>query len=892
LVTIVFTDLEDSTRRWEDDPDIMDAALGRHDAILRAEIERFSGVVTKHRGDGVMAIFDRPANAVRAALAAQLALQDEQWPGAPLRVRMGIHTGEVRSRAGDIFGPDVNLAARIENAAHGGQILISASTEPLVRRALPPLATVTDLGHWVLRNVHAPQQLFEVGHRSLRTRFPRIRAFRPGRSSLPVPPSTYVDAAAATARLASMLADARLVSVVGPGGVGKSRLAIEVAIRAEDAYTDGARWCPLANIDDPSFVPAAVASHLDLGGALPSADVFDVLRDRHVLMLIDNCEHVQTAVRNIVARILRDCPDVTVLATSREPLRLAGERVFVVAPMISAYASGTAPAVTLFLDRASTAGATIDDTTINRSRIAALCARLDGLPLAIELAAARTRSLGLDELERRLDERFQLLASDDAIDTSSPLHHRKLRDTVAWSYDLLDQRQRLLFERLAVFRGGLSTDAAAAVCGDVFTWEALVETSERSLVQHDVSSPVTRYELSETVRAFALERLIARGDEAATAERHAQYFCAWAERADRERSGPNEAEWVERELAEVANLRAATAWAVDHAEIDLALRLYVALYELASLQGHVEIFDWLDPFAYLGSGHQLAPAALAMAALRQDPSTPASLELAERAASLQETTDLPSHRLLPWAKGFAEASRGERTAAAAAYREGVELIASLEGENGHWISTRALVAMLTRDPVEARDVGVDARRVGQPTGLANALLAIARTTQADDATNALELTRRAYALAESVQNVRLLAYADLTAAGIASRHATPEVALGHLLAALDHAVQARHHEPMWLALTRIGAVLRRAGLDDAASEIDEAWVDAFPGAAARYPTLRGRGGNADRLRFATQNPPSERELCDRTVAIIDRLRRTRLLATPRQDLAEERGAGP
>jgi predicted ATPase/class 3 adenylate cyclase len=891
-VTIVFTDLEDSTRRWEDDPDIMDAALARHDAILHAEVERFGGVVSKHRGDGVMAIFDRPADAVKATVAAQLALRAEPWPVAPLRVRMGVHTGEVRSRAGDIFGPDVNLAARIENAAHGGQILVSARTETLVRNALPPLATVTDLGHWALRNVHAPQHLFEVRHESLPARFKRIRAFRPGRSSIPLPPSTYVDTDGIAAQLESTLADARLVTVVGPGGVGKSRLAIEVAIRAEDAYTDGARWCPLADVDDPSLVQAAVASHLDLGGAVPSADVFDVLRDRHLLMLIDNCEHVQTAIRDIVVRILRDCPDVTVLATSREPLRLAGEHVFVVPPMRAEDASGAAPAVTLFLDRAAAAAATIEATAATHARIAALCARLDGLPLAIELAAARTRSLGLDELERRLDERFQLLTSDDAVDASSPLHHRKLRDTVGWSYDLLDERQRLLFERLAVFRGGLTIDAAAAVCGgEVFSWEALADLSERSLVQHDVRSPVTRYELSETMRTFALEKLIERGHEGATAERHAQYFCAWAERADRERSGPNEAEWVERELAEVANLRAATAWAVEHANVDVALRLYVALYELASLQGYVEIFDWLDPFAYLDSGHQRAPAALAMAAMRQDLSTPASLELAQRALALQADTGLPSHRLLPWAKGFAEASRGDRAAAATAYRQGVDLILALEGANGHWVSTRALVAMITRDAVEARAVGVDARHVGQPSGLSNALLAIARTTQAADPTKALELTRRAYAIAESVQNVRLLAYADLTAASIASKHATSEVAIGHLVAALDHAAQARQHEPMWLALTRIGAVLRRAGLNDAANEIIVAWLDAFPGAAARYPSLHASGGGADGFGFDGPIAPSERELRDRTVAIIDRLRRDGSLATPRQDLAKEGETG-
>jgi predicted ATPase/class 3 adenylate cyclase len=885
---MLFTDLEDSTRRWDSEPEIMEETLVRHDEILGAEISRFGGLITKHTGDGVMAVFESPASAVSATVAAQLALRDERWPGAPARVRMGVHTGEVRRRAGDFFGPSVNLAARIEGAAHGGQILASASTEALVHDSLPSHVTLVDLGHWVLRNVHAPQHLYEVRHDSLSTHFPRIRAFRPGRSSLPVPRSTYVETASATTRLATLLERSRLVTVVGPGGVGKSRLAIEVAIRAEELYADGARWCPLADVDDPSLVRAAVASHLDLGSAQAGSDLFEALRDRQLLLLVDNCEHVRAAIIPIVAAILRDCPDVTVLATSREPLRLNGEHVFVVAPMAARVSSTDAPALTLFLDRATGAGARIDDNPANRSRIATLCTRLDGLPLAIELAAARTRSLGLDELERRLDTRWSLVG-DEANDAPEPRHHRTLWDTVAWSYDLLDEQQRVLFERLSVFRGGLTTDAAGAVCGDVFAPDALAHMADRSLIQFDVSSPETRYELLETVRSFAAERLAERGDDEATAERHARYFCGLAERADRERSGPGEAEWVERELAEVANLRAATAWAVEHGDTDVALRLYVALYELAALQARVEIFDWLDPFAFVGTGHKLAPAAVAMAALRQQLGAPASVDLAERALSLQRATGPPAHRLLPWAKGFAEASRRQLADAALAYRQAADLIAALEGENGHWISARALVAMINRDAADTRAVALDARRVGQPSGLANALLAVARVNQAEDATEALELTRRAYALAESVQNVRLLTYADLTAAGIASRYATPEVALGHLVAALGHAVQARHHEPMWLALTRIGAVLRRAGLDGAAAEITGAWVEAFPAAAARYPSLHATGDRPARFRY-DDAPPSERDLCDRTVAIIDRLRRDGSLA-PGPNLAEERGAG-
>ena len=894
LVTILFTDVEQSTRRWEEDAETMDAALARHDAILRAEIARSHGAVAKFMGDGVLAVFDHPADAVTAAVNVQVALAAEQWSGKPLRVRMGIHTGEVRVRGGDVFGPNVNLAARIQGAAHGGQILLSANTELLVRDSLPPETSTIDLGHWVLRNIHAPQHLLEVRHDSLTSGFRRPRASRPGRSSLPVFTSVFIDLRGDSDRLASTLATARLVTVVGPGGVGKSRLAVEVATRAEETYVDGARWCPLADVDDPSLVGAAVASHLDLGGAATNTDdVLGKLGRRHLLLLIDNCEHVRSAVTTLVGRVLRECPDVTVLATSREPLRIAGERVLELAPLTGRH-EGTDPAVTLFVERADAAGANLDLTTANRRRIAALCERLDGLPLAIELAAARSRSMSIDEIARRLDHRFQLLTSPAAPDASAPAHHRKLHDTVAWSYDLLDERERLLFERLAVFRGGLTADAAEAVCGDVGTWESLAELSERSLIQPDVGSPVTRYELLETVRTFALERLTERGEEAACAERHARYFCAFAEQADVERAGPNEAEWVDRDLAEMANFRAATMWALEHADIETALRLYVALYELASLQGRVEIFDWLDPTAYVDVASDLVPAALAMAGLRQDPSKPASVELAESAIALQAERGGRSHRIVPWAKGFAEASRQNRAAAVDAYREAVDLVRQLEGENGHWISARALVAMITRDAAEAHKVALDARRVGQPSGMANALLAVARTTPPHEADRALHLIRRAYGLAESVQNLRLLVYADLTAAGIANRDATPDVALTHLLAALGHAVEARHHEPMWTAVMRIGAALRRAGLDQSADTIIGAWIEAFPDAAARSPMLadeRPFGLRGDPLLTAGSVLASERELCDRTVTIVDQLRRDGLLSrATSSDLAEERRA--
>jgi predicted ATPase/class 3 adenylate cyclase len=890
LATLLFTDIEGSTRRWEDDPETMDVALARHDAILREAVHRYDGEVTKSTGDGLLALFTQPAAGVEAAVSAQVALLAEPWSGSPIRVRMGLHTGVVRPRDQDVFGRAVNLAARIEDAGHGGQILLSSTTYELVRHDLPPGVTAVDLGHWALRGIHVRQHLFQLLAPGLPSAFPRLRASRPVRSVLPTVANRYIDPNGEVGRITAALAGGRCVTVVGPGGVGKSRLAVETTARLEDAYLDGARWCPLASVDDPERVAAAVAAQLDLGSAVVTADgILDALGDLELLLVLDNCEHVLGAARDLADRIVAACPGVSILATSREPLRVAGEQVLELSPL-AARSAGDA-AVELFLDRAGSAGARLDDVPAVRERVAELCRRIDGLPLAIELAAARTRSLGLAEIERRLDQRFLLLASRQGPGTGTPAHHQTLEATVGWSYDLLGPRQRMLFTELSVFRDGCTAEAVEAVCtGTPEGWVALEDLADRSLLHLEPTGPVTRYEMLETVRAFARERLDQRGDLAAVAERHARYFCDLAERADVARAGPDEADWVERELSELANLRAAGRWAMEHDDVDLALRLFVAIYELASLQGHVEIFDWLEPAQFIDSGHELVAAALAMSGLRQDPARPASAELAEQAIELQHQLGLRPHRILPWAKGFAEASRGNRAAAHRAYSDAVDLIRELEGENGHWISARALVVMLTRDGDEARAVVDDGERVGQPSGLANALLALARVVENDDPRSALELTRRAFGLAGTVQNTRLLAYADLTAAGIASRHATTAVAVGHLLAALQFAVQVRHHEAMWRAIVRLDEVLARAGFSDTAGAVAGLWVGAFPTPARRYPSLVARAPGAAMTGRATT--PTVGEVAAATGELVEQLRRDGLLGRPAgEDLAEERRAG-
>ncbi len=528
----------------------------------------------------------------------------------------------------------------------------------------------------------------------------------------------------------------------------------------------------------------------------------------------------------------------------------------------------------LFVLSAAAVGFSVgyDATTLRQVRH--ICERIDGLPLAIELAAGQLSTMSLGELERHLEGHVRVLAAPGDRRFGEPEHHRAISATVQWSYDLLGPELQLLLERLAVFRGGFTAEAAAQVCypsaADVFeTWQELSELARKSLLRSDPNRPVTRFALLETVRVFASERLRARGEAAPTARRHARYYADLAEAGDRGRGGPDEAPWVGTEQEELPNFRAAVAWAAQQGEVDLALRTYVALYELAAFQGRIEIFEWLDPSEYAATEHDLIGAALAMSAIQHGPTNPASLETAERASAVQQQFGLRTHRLLPWARGFAAASRGNAGAAVSAYQEAAAVIRDTEGENGRWITALSLDPSRSRD--DAEELLIRARRIGQPTGLASAILAVARLAAPDEPATALRLLERSGDLAESVSNLRQLTQNDLAAASIVGR-ADPQAALGYLTAALTHAADLRQNEAVWRCVASILTVLRRAGHEAAAAELATMWTDAFPEGVARYPVFETSRRGASAV-LSIDHSGAEAEVFNRTFSMLHDLRR-------------------
>jgi predicted ATPase/class 3 adenylate cyclase len=875
VATFLFTDLVESTAAWSDDAKRMSQALLRHNALLRQGIESNGGLVAKHTGDGVVAIFAAPVDAVRAAIAIQVAITEEDWGPVQIGVRMGINSGEAEFVDGDVYGLTVNIAARLEGAAHGGQILISGVTEQMVQGSLPEDVWLISHGERLFKGVRTPIKVFQVGHGDLRQEFPEIRCRRPG-TSMPKPSTPFLDPRNYAAKVHSVASENRLVTLTGPGGVGKSRLAVEASQLISPALQDGVRWVNLMPVDRPEHLAHAVASDLQVSPG--GGDILDVLVDhlqhQRVLVVLDNCERHVDAVRSLAAHLLHECPDLSLLTTSREPLRLADEHVIEVEPLLAASDPALLEVgVELFALSANAVGFSVGYEAATRRQMRQICERIDGLPLAIELAAGQLSTMSLLDLQRHLETRMRVLAAPGERRFGEPEHHRAISATVRWSYDLLSPNLQLLLERLAVFRGGFTAEAAAQVCypapADVFeTWQQLSDLARKSLLRSDPNRPVTRFSLLETVGAFAGERLEERGDFEPTARRHARYYTDLAEAADRGRGGPDEAPWVATEQEEMSNFRAAVAWAAHAGEIDLALRTYVALYELAAFQGRVEIFDWIDPRDFAATDHELVAAALAMAGIRHGPTSPASLETAERAALLQQQFALRNHRLLPWARGFAEASRGNGGAAVMAYREAAAIVRDTEGENGRWITALSLDPNRDRD--DAEELLIRARRVGQPTGLASAILAVARLAAPDEPATALRLLERAADLAESVSNLRQLTQNDLAAASIVGR-ADPQAALGYLTAALTHAADLRQNEAVWRCVASILAVLRRAGHEDAAAELATLWTDAYPQGAARYPVFESARREGPAL-LVIEPPDGETGVFDRTFQLLRDLR--------------------
>jgi predicted ATPase/class 3 adenylate cyclase len=622
-VTFLFTDIEGSTALWEQDQAAMASAVARHLTILRGATDKYGGTLFKVVGDAVQAVFPTAPDAVAAALDAQRALRTEDWGEiGPLRVRMALHAGEAMVHNGEYQGPLLNRSARLLAIGHGAQILLSETVATLARDGLPAETELRELGEHRLPDLLEPECVFQLLHADLPDAFPPLRTLETRPHNLPTLATPFLGREREVAEVVALLqsADARLVTLTGPGGTGKTRLALQAAAEMLDAFPDGIFFVPLAALRDSELVPSAIASALGLreqAGLTPGQAVREAVAGKRLLLVLDNVEQVIIAAP-FVGELLVAAPTLRVLATSRLPLRLRAEREYPVPPLALPPAIGTPPeqliqyeAVRLFVERAQAVRAGFALTPEIAPAVAEISRRLDGLPLAIELAAARVRLLPPAALLARLERRLPLLTGGPR---DAPARQQTLRDTIAWSHDLLTSDEQTLFRRLAVFAGGFSFEAAETVAASSFPPSTGATSLERRdlpsppsvldglerLSEHSLLRPVTgpdgepRFLLLETIREYGLEQLAQHGEEEATKRAHAEFFLAFAEEAGPKLTSPEQLVWLERLEAEHDNVRAALGWALG-GDAPIALRLAVGLGWFWYFRGYLrEGRAWLE----------------------------------------------------------------------------------------------------------------------------------------------------------------------------------------------------------------------------------------------------------------------------------------------------------
>ncbi|MDE2004538.1 MAG: adenylate/guanylate cyclase domain-containing protein, partial [Betaproteobacteria bacterium] len=529
VLTFLFTDIEGSTSKWEGHPEQMAQAVAGHDAVLREAVQGHGGHIVKTTGDGIYAAFPAPDDGLGAVIDIQLGLLDPAaTAGLPLRVRCGLHTGAVQARDNDYFGTTINRTARIMGAAHGGQILVSQAIAEALRERLPEGVSLLDLGSVRLKGLSTSEAVFQVVHPRLEQSFPALRELEATPNNLPQQLTSFIGRERECAEVAQMLTSARLLTLLGMGGLGKTRLSLQIGADVMDLYPDGVWFIDLQAIRDGSLVASETARVLSVREE-PGRPLLQTLcahvKSRKLLLILDNCEQVIDASAELANALLRSAPDVRMLTTSRIALRVPGEQTYVVQPLplpsrtASFEALSQSTAVQLFVERAKLHKPAFALTEREAPAIAELVSRLEGIPLALELAAARVRSLAVADINKRLNDRYKILTGGDR---TLQARQQTLRALVDWSYDLLNEQEQVLLGRLSVFAGSFSLEAAEAVCGadpldpmDVL--DLITSLAEKSLVNTEEAEDGLRYRLLETIRDYSREKLVARGEQAATA---------------------------------------------------------------------------------------------------------------------------------------------------------------------------------------------------------------------------------------------------------------------------------------------------------------------------------------------------------------------------------------
>jgi predicted ATPase/class 3 adenylate cyclase/DNA-binding CsgD family transcriptional regulator len=731
-VTLLLADVEGSTRLWETQPEEMAAAVARLDQAVSEAVAVHDGVrpVEQGEGDSFVIAFGRASDAVACALELQRA------PLAPIRLRIGVHTGEVRLRdEGNYIGPTINRTARLRDLAHGGQTVLSGTTDDLVVDSLPEHAWLTDLGAHPLRDLTRPQRVVQLCHPDIRNDFPPLRTASSAESNnLPAQLTSFVGRQTEMGSLQEALAGNRLVTLTGAGGVGKTRLAVQVAAAMAGDFGDGVCYVDLAPITVAEVVPVTVARALGLPDHPGRSTMDTLLRfvpDRHMLVVLDNCEHLLDACATLLGALLAAAPRLTVLATSRESVNMTGEAIWQV-PSLSL----DDEAVELFAERARLARPDFTVTDADSAAVAEICCRLDGMPLAIELAAARVRALSLTEIVDSLHDRFRLLTGGSR---TAVRRQQTLRASVDWSHALLTETERILFRRLSVFLGGFDLHAAQSVCGDtdIERYQVLDQLTllvDKSLVvahESSASSGRTRYRLLETVRQYALEKLGESGEADAVRSRHRDHYTSIAALLDTP-SRPDYGQCLEQAELEMDNLRNALGWNLENHDTELALTLASSLQPVWHTRGRiVEGRAWFrtilandgrddsDAMEAVGS---VAPAVQARALADEavlNMFVGDSTNHAQRAVEIARELDDPAllARALT-ACGYVSGTNYDPEAARGYFSEAIELARALDDR---WIvslilSWQAVTAVTFGDPVLARAAGEEGRDIADSIG--------------------------------------------------------------------------------------------------------------------------------------------------------------------------------
>jgi predicted ATPase/class 3 adenylate cyclase len=758
-VTFLFTDLEGSSRLWEAHPDAMRDALARHDELLREAIEAHDGYVIKTDGDGCMAAFATADAGVSAALAGQIALRNTDWGGTgPLWVRMGLHTGVASRRDGDYFGPTLNRAARLKSVAHGGQIVCSLATADLARDVVGERVTFLDLGEHRLRDLARAERVFQVTVAGLQRDFPPLASVDAYPGNLPLQVSSFIGRVPEMARVATALGEARIVTITGAGGVGKTRLAVQVAADLMPGFREGAWLIELAPVRDLEGVDGAFAAVFAVtarAGLTLGESVIDLLRTKQLLLVVDNCEHVLDPAAELIADICHACPNVSVLATSREGFALDGERV-VPLPSLSAPppdadvdAAAQTDAVHLFVERANGVDPDFALTPANVAAVAQVCRRLDGVALAIELAAARVTSMSPAELATALDHRFDVLAGGRR---GAVKRQQTLRATIDWSYDLLDEPRQRLLARLSVFAGGCTRAAAEAICTgrpvEAHTvYQLLAGLVDRSLVVAERGGLDTRYRLSETIREYSEERLAERSETADLRDRHARYYAHYLRRLVDAMDGPGQIDAAKRAAADGDNLITAQAYAIGQRDLDLVSALFDAA-PAPGLQTGLELRISAEPvlalpgvaehsgyplFLVLAGGEAQRRGELDLALERYD-----AADAADQALTAPPPYGTLVAAMICGGRGMVGIARGAWDVSAEAWLESANVLRRVGNVSSEATATASAAAALSMGgrQAEARARASQAlalaRSTGSPASIASGLYAVALATGDDD----------------------------------------------------------------------------------------------------------------------------------------------------------------